>query len=110
MMTNQLKACQDLENELFRLKEHFEYFKDSEPKELMDWARYFQKWGKRASNQGLSWVRPYMELASMMVTNLGGAKASSGSFDLMLRAMRGAHRDIQREIDQLQHEKIAVGF
>ncbi len=43
MIPNQLKSCIELEKELFRLKEHFEYFKDSEPKELVDWALYFQK-------------------------------------------------------------------
>ncbi len=110
MIPNQLKSCVELEKELFRLKEHFEYFKDSEPKELLDWALYFQKWGKRVSNQGLSWVRPYLELANLMVSSLSGRRAPAGAFDLMLRAMRGAQRDMQREIDQLQHEKIAVGF
>ncbi len=62
------------------------------------------------SNQGLTWVRPYWELANLMVSNRGGRRAPQGAFDLMLRAMRGAQRDIQREVDQLQHEKIAVGF
>ena len=110
MPTANLKSCQDLEMELFRLKEHFEYFEDSNPKELLDWARYFQKWGRRATDQGLTWVRPYLELATLMVSNLSGSKAPAGAFDLLVRAMRGAQRDIQREIDQIQHQKIAVGF
>jgi hypothetical protein len=110
MSTANLKSCQELEMELFRLKEHFEYFEDSNPKELLDWARYFQKWGRRATDQGLTWVRPYLELATLMVSNLSGSKAPAGAFDLLVRAMRGAQRDIQREIDQIQHQKIAVGF
>jgi hypothetical protein len=110
MITNQLNDFQDLERELFRLKEHFEYFQDSDPKELVDWALYFQQWANRASHQGLTWVRPYLELANLMVSNLGGRRAPAGAFDLMLRAMRGAQRDMRREIDQLQPEKIAVGF
>ena len=109
MMNNQLKSCQELEKELFRLKEHFEYFQDSDPKELVDWALYFQKWGKRVSNQGLTWVRPYLELANLMVSNLGGRRAPAGAFDLMLRAMRGAQRDMQREIDQMQRQRMLVG-
>jgi hypothetical protein len=108
MPAKNLKYCFELEKELTRLREHFEYFKDSEPKELLDWARFFQKWGQRASDNGLAWVWPYVRLATMMVTDLSGNQPPKGAFDLILRAMRGAQRDIQREVDQLQRASLLM--
>jgi hypothetical protein len=108
MPAKNLDYCFELEKELTRLREHFEYFKDSEPKELLDWARFFQKWGQRASDNGLAWVVPYVRLANMMVTDLSGKQPPKGAFDLILRAMRGAQRDMQREVDELQRPSMLM--
>jgi hypothetical protein len=56
----------------------------------------------------LAWVVPYVRLANMMVTDLSGKQPPKGAFDLILRAMRGAQRDMQREVDELQRPSMLM--
>ena len=109
MPFNQLESYRELDRELARLKTHFEYFQNAEPGDLVDWAVYFRKWAERAQDLELEWAEPYARLAGMVVKGLTGSRPPREAFDLLIRGMRGAQMDIQRQVERTLRQRSLVG-
>ncbi len=104
MPVKNVEAYQELENQLSRLRTHYDYFEGSEAKEVLEWARFFQKWSKQASNQGFSWARLHFQQANFLVSEFSGRKTTIRAYETLRRLMDEAAEDLRGESAQFEEK------
>jgi hypothetical protein len=96
----------ELDNQLTRLRTHYDYFEGSDAKEVLEWARFFQRWTKFASNQGLSWVKPHLQQANFLVSEFSGRKPTAQAYEILQRVMREAAEDLRSEVERSREKAL----
>ena len=96
----------ELDHQLTRLRTHYDYFEGAEAKEVLEWARFFQRWAKFAAGQGLSWVKPHLQQANFLVSEFSGRKPTPRAYDILKRVMQEAADDLSGEIQQSREKAL----
>ncbi len=96
----------ELDNQLTRLRTHYDYFEGSDAKEVLEWARFFQRWTKFAANQGFSWMKPHFQQANFLVSEFSGRKPTARAYEILKRVMQEAADDLENELRQFQEKAL----
>jgi hypothetical protein len=102
----------DLEKDLHYLREHFSMCRGATDDEIVDWAKFFLGWSKKARTTCGPWAVENLSSVEAFVKTLQKSKSGSSGYEVLERSMAMASSNLNREIlasvRPPSKEKIAV--
>ncbi len=88
----------ELEQKLFTLRTHFAICKDLKNDDVLEWAKFFEKWSREATAKCGVWTLENLKNAENFVKNLEKTKVGIVGYEVLERLMGEAALRLNREI------------
>lgn len=88
----------DLEQKLYTLRTHFSMCKDLKNEEVLEWARFFDKWSREATARCGVWTLENLKNAENFIGNLQKSKVGIMGYEVLERLMGEAAMSLNKEI------------
>lgn len=88
----------DLEQKLYTLRTHFSMCKDLKNDEVLEWARFFEKWSREAAARCGVWTLENLKNAESFIKNLEKTKVGIMGYEVLERLMAEAAQNLNKEI------------
>ncbi len=88
----------DLEQDLYFLTLHYDMCQGATDPEMIDWARFFQRWAEKATKKCGPWSWITLETARNIVLELERSKSGENGYEALGKAMDGASKKLNAEI------------
>jgi hypothetical protein len=88
----------ELEQKLYSLRTHFGMCHGAKNEEVLDWARFFMDWSRRASKYCDAWSAENLRNSENFVKNLEKPKVGVMGYEVLERVMAEASLSLNQEI------------
>ena len=98
----------ELQEELGVLRSHFEACEGAANKEVLDWARFFLQWSKRAGKDGEDWGKATLKGADKIAKTLEKPPAGTDGFKMLQEAMREAAAHLAQRLRAVEFKPVPI--
>ena len=98
----------EIQEELGVLRSHFEICEGAGNKEVLDWARFFLQWSKRAGRDGEDWGKTTLKAAEKIAKTLEKPPAGTNGFGILQEAMREAAAHLSQRLRAVEIKPVAI--
>jgi hypothetical protein len=96
--TDRLDALVELEEKLSVLRVHYGLCQDLQPKEVLEWAKFFLQWSRIVGEIAGSGAKTHFLKTNQLLTEIQNSKSGLKAYETLEMAMEGAQGMIQEEI------------